>query len=220
MKKKIFLEKSNITLSQIYDVIENLTEIKLSTLEANKTVLVIIDVINGFVKEGALYSPRNEALIKPIAELSKKCGEFGILKLAFADTHNKDCLEFEIYPPHCIKGTEESAVVNEIKDYILIEKNSTNGFLEDKFKQWLISNNQIDTFIVVGDCTDICISQFATTLKTYFNANNIKSKIIVPEQLVNTFDGGLHYADLMHIMALFNMSNNGIELVKNILIEE
>lgn len=220
MDKNSFLEKSNLVLSEIYDMIKNLSEIKLSTFEANKTVLVIIDVINGFVKQGALYSPRNEALIKPIAELSKKCGEFGISKLAFSDTHNKDCLEFEIYPPHCIKGTKEAEVVDEIKDYILIEKNSTNGFLEDKFKQWLISNKQINTFIVVGDCTDICISQFATTLKTYFNANNIKSKIIVPEQLVNTFDGTLHYADLMHIMALLNMSNNGIELVKNILIKE
>lgn len=218
MNKKNFLEKSNISLNQIYDIIENLTEIKLSAFKADKTVLVILDVINGFVKEGALYSQRNEALIKPIAELSEKCGEIGISKIAFADTHNKDCLEFEVYPPHCIQGTKECNVVDEIEDYILIEKNSTNGFLEDKFKQWLTYSKQIDTFIIVGDCTDICIAQFATSLKTYFNMNNIKSRIIVPEQLVNTFDGGLHDADLMHIMGLFTMSNSGVELVKNILV--
>lgn len=216
MDKQRFLKDSTLALSEIYDMIENLNSINISDLNPKKTALIIIDVINGFVKKGALYSPRNEALIKPISSLSQKCGELDIVKIAFADTHSKDCLEFNNYPPHCIENTAECKVIDEIKGYILIQKNSTNGFLETKFQEWLKFNTEIDTFIIVGDCTDICISQFAITLKTYFNTNNIQSRLIVPAQLVNTFDGGLHNADLMHIIALFNMFNNGIELVKDI----
>lgn len=217
MDKQVFLEKSTIALSQVYDTINNLTNLKLNQLNPSKTVLVILDVINGFVKQGALYSPRNEALIKPISELCKKCKLIGISKLAFADTHNKDCMEFYSYPPHCIEGTSECNVVAEISDYILIAKNSTNGFLEEKFQNWLKSNTNIDTFILVGDCSDICVYQFATTLKAYFNNINTKSRIIVPEKLVNTFDNDTHQGDLMQYISLFSMSNNGIELVNNII---
>ncbi len=216
MNKNDFLEKSSFVLGKLYDTYENLPSINLSEFIPDKTALIIIDMINGFVKEGALYSERNEALIKPIAELSAKCDNFKITKIAFADTHDIDCLEFNAYPPHCIKNTLECKVVDEIKNYKLIPKNSTNAFLELEFQEWLKNNKEINTFIVVGDCTDICIYQFAITLKTYFNTNNINSRIIVPENFVNTFDNGLHYADLMHITALFSMSNNGIEIVKNI----
>ncbi len=34
--------------------------------------------------------------------------------------------------------------------------------------------DNIDNIIIVGDCTDICIYQFAITLKSYFNQHNIE----------------------------------------------
>jgi len=216
MVKRDFLENSVKALEQIYDMIDNLPYVSLDEFKGDKTVLVILDVINGFVKYGNLYSPRNENLINPISNLSQKCDQLGIKKLAFADTHNPNSLEFNSYPPHCIQGSEECKVVDEIKNYTLIPKNSTNGFLEKSFQDWLKSNKQIDTFILVGDCTDICVYQFATTLKAYFNTNNIASRIIVVEKLTNTFDTGLHNGDLMHITALFSMYSNAIELVKDI----
>lgn len=217
MNRKDFLETSANSLGKIYDMIDNLNSINLSELDTNKTILVILDVINGFVKSGSLYSPRNENLIVPISSLSQKCDEFGIKKLAFADTHAEGCQEFNFYPPHCIKGSYECKVVDEIEQYTLIPKNSTNGFLEKEFQDWLNLNKQINTFIIVGDCSDICVYQFATTLKAYFNTNDIASRIIVPEKLVNTFDMDLHNGDLMHIISLFSMHTNGIEIVKDII---
>ncbi|HEY8364861.1 MAG TPA: isochorismatase family protein, partial [Haloplasmataceae bacterium] len=103
-----------------------------------------------------------------------------------------------------------------IGGYTLFEKNSTNGFLEPKFQEWLSINKDITNFIIVGCCTDICILQFALTLKTHFNRLNKESRIIVPINAVNTYDGGLHDGELMHIMALYNMMINNIELVKEI----
>ena len=64
--KKDFITKSVNALEQIYDMIEKLPSISLSDLNPEETAFVIIDMINGFVREGALQSPRAEALIPEI----------------------------------------------------------------------------------------------------------------------------------------------------------
>jgi len=46
-------------------------------------------------------------------------------KIAFADCHTDESPEFDAYPKHCMKGTAESEIVDEIKNiggYTLIEK--------------------------------------------------------------------------------------------------
>ncbi|AGC67670.1 isochorismatase hydrolase [Thermoclostridium stercorarium subsp. stercorarium DSM 8532] len=219
LNREDFIRKSTDVLEKIVDMLEKLPSVKFSDLNAEQTALVIVDMINGFVREGALKSPRAEALIPEISRLSKACDELKITKLAFADSHTGESPEFDSYPEHCIRGTSESEVVDELKEvggYILIPKNSTNGFHEEEFQKWLKRNEKINTFIVTGVCTDICVQQFAITLKTWFNMMNKKSRIIVPINTVDTYDLGVHNAELTHVMALYNMSTNGIELVSEI----
>lgn len=214
-----FLAKSAETLAGIYDTLSDLPKLSMDGFENKKIALVIIDMINGFTREGALKSSRVEGLIPEIVKLSKKCDIYDIVKLAFADCHTEDSPEFDAYPMHCMVGSHEGEVVDEIKDvggYLLIPKNSTNGFLEKGFQDWFSKNQHSDTFIITGCCTDICIQQFAITLKTWFNMHNKKSRVIVPLNAVETFDLGLHDGDLIHVMALFNMITNGIELVSEI----
>lgn len=222
MKKLVrddFIQKSGETLRAILETIEKQPDLDIREVEPEKTVLVIVDMINGFAREGALKSPRVEALIPQICELSKLCDKYNIKKLAFADSHTNKSPEFDAYPAHCLNGTPESEVVDEIKDiggYKLIEKNSTNGFIEEEFQKWLAENPKINTFIVVGVCTDICIQQFAVTLKTYYNIKDMKSRVIVPLDAVDTYDLGQHNGDLMNVMAIFSMRGNGVEVVMGI----
>lgn len=219
INKKDFLKKSCKTLEDMLDMLSNLPELELKHVNKDKTVLVIVDMINGFAKEGALSSPRVEGIIPEITELMNKCDKLSIPKVAFADSHTSASPEFDSYPVHCMTGTYESEIVSEIKNiggYTLIPKNSTNGFLEEKFQQWLKENEHIDTFIITGDCTDICIQQFAETLKTWFNMKNMKSRIIVPINAVETYDLEMHDGDLTNVMALYNMIINGVEVVKKV----
>lgn len=219
VNKNDFLDRSIKTLNEIYDMLEKLPEVKLKDLPCDRTAMVIVDMVNGFVREGALKSPRVEALIPEITRLSKLCDGLNIIKLAFADCHTAASPEFSAYPAHCMEGTSEGELVDEIKEqggYTLIPKNSTNGFLEEKFQKWLKEHGRIDTFIITGDCTDICIQQFAITLKTWFNMQNKKSRIIVPINAVETYDLGLHNGDLVNVMALYNMTINGVEIVRNV----
>jgi nicotinamidase-related amidase len=217
--KDNFLKRSHETLGKIFDMLSKLPTINLNELQSSQAALVILDMLNGFAREGALMSPRIERLIPEIAKLSKACDQLKIAKLAFADCHTYESPEFDAYPAHCIQGTSESELVEELKEiggYTLIQKNSTNGFLEQEFQNWLSENGHINTFIVTGGCTDICVQQFAGTLKAWFNMNNKKSRVIIPVNAVETYDLGVHDGDLMHIMALYNMSINGIELAAGI----
>jgi nicotinamidase-related amidase len=200
-------------------LLEKLPVIRLEDLESEKSALIIVDMINGFIREGPMMSERVEAIIPEIVELSKKCDKLKIQKIAFADNHTDASPEFDSYPRHCLKGTSESEIVDEIKaagGYVLIPKNSTNGFLEEAFQKWLNTNEQTDTFIITGCCTDICVQQFAITLKTWFNKNNRYSRIIVPVNAVETYDLGPHDAELTNTMALYNMLINGVEVVKEV----
>lgn len=184
-------------------------------LNNQNTVLIIIDMVNGFAKVGNLYSRRIENLIPNISLLMQKSINKSIQVIAFGDCHQRGSLEFDTYPIHCLNGDFESELVDELKklgNYSFIPKTSTNGFLEKSFQDFLKNNTSITNFIVVGDCTDICIQQFSITLKTYFNMNNIHSRIIVPTNCVNTFDSPEHPGDLMNLCGLLSLSTNGIEL--------
>ncbi len=219
INKNEFIEKSIETLGEIFDMLVKLPSIQLGELQAKQTAFVIVDMINGFAREGALQSPRVEGLIPKIAELSKACDELHIAKLALADCHTEASPEFDAYPEHCLTGTSEGEIVDELKEiggYILIPKNSTNGFHEEAFQKWFSENGHINTFVITGDCTDICIQQFAIALKTWFNMNNVNGRVIVPVNAVETYDFGLHNGDMMNVMALYSMILNGIEVVQEV----
>ncbi len=216
--KNGFLKRSVETLEEIFDMLTRLPAIQLKDLNGKQTALVIVDMVNGFAREGALMSPRVESLIPEIAELSRRCDQLHITKLTFADCHTKASPEFNSYPEHCMVGTSEGKIVDELIEiggYTLIPKNSTNGFIEEEFQKWLKENEHINTFIITGDCTDICVQQFAITLKTWFNMQNKNARVIVPINVVETYDLGIHNGDLMNVMALYNMIINGVEVVQN-----
>ena len=215
--KENFINESSKTLEEIYEMLHSLKSISLQKLQKDKTVLIMVDLINGFIREGALKSSRVEEILPAVLKLQKACIQVGIPILAFADSHTMASPEFESYPPHCLAGTSEEEIAEELKQaggYQLMRKNSTNGFLEEEFQKWLLSHDKINNFIMVGDCTDICIQQFAVSLKTWFNKENRKSRIIVPMVLVETYDLGVHNGNLVHVMSLYNMIINGVEVVQ------
>lgn len=176
-------------------------DLPLGSFAPASTALCILDMVNGFAVSGALASPRVGALIEPIAVLARRCREVGMPVFAFADTHTPESPELSSYPPHCLRGTAEAEVcapIAAVPGLVTFEKNSTNGFLEDPFRRWLEDNPGIRTLIAVGDCTDICVYQFAVAAKAYFNTRNHDARVIVPTALTDTFDAPGHPADLLN----------------------
>ncbi|MEG2288602.1 MAG: isochorismatase family cysteine hydrolase [Clostridium sp.] len=205
-------------LNGIKNELSNLKSVSISELPSNKTGIIVIDMVRGFYDVGPLASPRVEKIINPLVELNEKTKEYK--KVFFIDCHKENSTEFKSYPTHCIEGTIESELINELKEYAtngtIVMKNSTNGFYAKEFQKWIKENSHLENFIVTGVCTDICVEAFVISLITYFNENNQWKNIIVPINLVETFDLGNHDAELMNLISLYKMKSNGIKIVKSI----
>ena len=217
LDKEEFLKASAQNTKDIYDAVLSAGPISLKELPAERTALMILDMVNGFVKKGALFSPNVLAINEGIARLLLRCNRMGIRAVCFADRHPKESPEFRSFPEHCLGGTDESRVTDELAagSFTLIFKNSTNAFLEPEFAAWLRENDRVDTFLIAGCCTDLCVQQFALTLKAEFNRRNRTSRVIVPAALVATYDAPCHNASFMDFVSVYNMLTCGVEVTVN-----
>lgn len=179
----------------------------------DKSLLVIIDMIKGFTSIGNLKSDYISNIALNIRSYSTRFSNV----IAINDAHEDNDCEFNLYPAHCIDGTKESELCNELIDidfsYILY-KNSTNGFFSYNFLN--VFNDYIKNnfdFIVTGCCTDICVLQFCLTFKAYLNHINKDLNIIVPVNLVETYDDINHPRNELVKLSLYLMKNMGIKLI-------
>ncbi|HWR66765.1 MAG TPA: isochorismatase family cysteine hydrolase [Bellilinea sp.] len=229
------MERSQAFLEFLDEWTASLPETDLKSVIKNPahTAIISVDVINGFCTIGPLSSPRVEAIVQPIVNLFRKAWDLGLRQIVLSqDTHEPDAVEFDAWPRHCVRGTPEAETVDFFKklpffdQMVLLEKNSISTGLNAGFNQWLEAHPQVDTFIVVGDCTDLCVYQLAMHLRLDANARQLQRRVIVPANAVDTYDqtieaaqevGGLpHAADLHHAFFLYHMALNGIEVVKKL----
>ncbi len=201
------------------DTLNTLPAMASKDLKDGKTALVIVDMINGFLTEGVLSSPRSASVLPAVEQLLAFAKANAIPTAAFADCHEPDAIEFQSFPPHCLKGTSESEIAPSlcaIGGFTKIEKNSTNGFLTEGFQDFLKAHPTCERFVVCGVCTDICVMQFALSLKTYGNQQNRPITVVVPVNAVETYDAPNHHADLQQTMALQIMAQAGITLIAEV----
>lgn len=236
MKLETFIENAKPFLNYMLTWEENLSTIALTDIvgDTPESVAVIsVDIINGFCYEGPLSSPRVANLVEPITHLFKKSYAAGIRDFAVTqDTHAPDSVEFANYPPHCIRGTAESEAVDAFKAlpfwklFSVIPKESINSAIGTKLDNWLDNRPDLNTFIAVGDCTDLCTYQLAMHLKLRGNAANRRVRVILPANCVDTYDlpvavaediGAVpHDGDFLHHVFLYSMMFNGIEVIREI----
>lgn len=213
------MEKAKGTLQGIYGMMWEKPRIRKASIKMENTALIIVDMINGFVREGAMKNELAEEIISPIIEMMDFSKKNGLPIVCFADTHEENSPEFDLFPRHCIKGSSECEVVDEIKakgGYTLIPKASTNGVLEEEFLKWLDENPRITDFIVTGVCTDICVMQFCLTIKALFNKRGIKSRVILPLNMVETYDYRAHQITLVNTMAVYFIEESGAEICSDL----
>ena len=131
-----------------------------------------------------------------------------------------------------MRGTREAETVDAIRalpffdQIVLVEKNSIASGLNTGLNEWLEKHPDVNTFVVVGDCTDLCIYQLAMHLRLDANARQYQRRVIIPANCVETYDrpvavaeaqGGLpHPGDLLHEVFLYHMALNGIEVYQEI----
>jgi nicotinamidase-related amidase len=220
-------------LEEWYNALAELPLHELVAGEPERMALISIDVINGFCKSGPLASERVGQIARPVADLFERAYALGVRNFALTqDTHDPNAPEFQVYPPHCIRDTEESQAVAELKalaffdDVATFPKNSINSHLGTGLGAWVQARPQVDRFVIVGDCSDLCTYQAAMYLRLEANAGNLARRVIVPADAVNTFDTPVsvarelgimaHDGDLHHVLFLHHMAMNGVQVVKKL----
>jgi nicotinamidase-related amidase len=161
--------------------------------------------------------------------------------------HQPDAKEFQSYPSHCVAETSEAETIPDLQKFILGStqvylKNSLSPAFSHSASsagpsfEGLLKVCNFRTIVVVGNCTDLCVRELAMYLRMWANEYQQDLRIIIPANCVETFDmssetaraieqennlpkGSVkpHSGDLMHVQALYEMSRNGIEVVKEIL---
>jgi len=126
----------------------------------SKKVLLIIDMLNDFVLYGApLKVPNIEKIISPIKREIEKARSEGYQVIYLCDSHQKDDREFELFPPHAVKGTEGSKIIDDLKpegNDIIVRKNTFSGFFNTNLDE-ILQKLSVERLVVTGDVINICV---------------------------------------------------------------
>jgi len=198
--------------------------------DVGRAAVLSVDLIVGFAYEGPLSSPRVAGVVPAAARLFRQADAAGVRHLILTqDCHSENAPEFSSFGPHCSCDSKEAQTIPEllalpISDrFVVMRKNSISSSIGTPLDAWLNAHHRdVDTFLVIGDCTDLCTYQLAMHLRLRANAHSYRQRVIVPADCVETYDlpvdtatslGVLpHDGDLMHALFLYHMALNGVEV--------
>jgi nicotinamidase-related amidase len=127
-----------------------------------KEALLVIDMLNDFVLEGApLEVPDTRKVIPAIKREIERARQEGNPVIYVCDWHDPDDKEFEKFgwPPHAVRDTKGAEIVEDIKPEdgdIAIKKNTYSSFygteLDDTLKEL-----GVESLRLTGCVTHICV---------------------------------------------------------------
>lgn len=199
---------------------------------AHRIAVVAVDLIKGFCSEGPLASAPVGELVDPTVRLLEKCHRKGVEGFFFpCDAHPPESAEFRSFPPHCVIGTSESELAQALSnlpfaaDFRRYDKGSVSsvvgtGLAED------LRERSYRAMVCCGDCTDLCLYHLAVGLRFFANQHGLAWRIVVPADLVATYDLGVeqalavgalpHPGPLLHDLFLYHLELNGVEVVSSL----
>jgi nicotinamidase/pyrazinamidase len=134
-----------------------------------RKALLVIDMLRDFMDpDGALYC--GEAAREIIPFVAGKIDEFrrqGELVIFIQDSHEPDDKEFELFPPHSVKGRPGSEIIGELmvkpEDY-RVPKARYSAFYKSNLDE-ILKSESVEEVHVVGVCTSICVMDTVSDLR-------------------------------------------------------
>lgn len=183
-----------------------------------KELLITIDMVNGFVKEGVLAAPSIQRIIPRQIELLDEGLENNDTGLVFIrDAHLPNAVEFNTYPSHCLIGSKESELIDELKKYekysVEYLKNSTNLIFAPNLQNDLLKLQKLERIRLMGCLSEVCVLNGAIGLRTFFDQMNKNVSVMVHADAIDTYDAVYHPADAITEQSLESMEANGIKIL-------
>ena len=152
-----------------------------------RQALLIIDMLNDFVQEGApLEVPATRAILPALMTRLAAARTAGPPVIYICDAHRPDDPEFSRmgWPPHAVKETPGAAVVKELaprETEPVVEKTAYSGFHHTGL-EGILQALGISSLILTGCVTNICI------LYTAYDAVIRGYRVTVPADCVAALD--------------------------------
>lgn len=183
-------------------------------LQADKTVLIVVDMQNDFVKQGGkLVVPTAESTIDSIKELLNRARGSKVRVIYTMDTHKKGDPEYKIWGEHVQEGTWGWQIVDELKphpDDLVIRKTRYDAFygtpLDEYLRLWGIEN-----VVITGTVANICVLHTAGSAALRFY------KVILPMDTIsalNEFDMKTTLRQVSFLYLGTITTSKGVQFVK------
>lgn len=194
--------------------------------------MVTVDVIKGFCSQGAMCSPRVAAIVPAVKRIIQAADQAGVRHFLFTcDTHTPDSREFDTWPAHCVAGTPESELEDDLlrlpgsDKFVMLPKPSINSLIDTELADTLEAI-QPRVIIAMGDVTDLCYYQLATNLKMLANARGWNCRVIAPLSAIETYDTPMataqqlgilpHDGDFINAFFAYHLQATGVEVVQDL----
>lgn len=205
--------------------------------------MVVVDAGVAFTRRGNLSDPEHMVpMVQRIGDTWRNLDmhlEDRLYTLCFLDTHHADIPE-PPYPTHGVIGTGEEDIDPDLRwlpqqpRVSVVRKDCINGFVgaidrdsgRNAFCEW-VRENKLQTLIITGDCTDICVSDFVVSVLSARNhglltdANPLTDRaryvaeitglrVVVLVDACETFHApGFHDRPAAHHVGLWLMASRG-----------
>lgn len=185
-----------------------------------KKLLIVVDLVNGFIREGAMADKQIERIIPESERLVKKFIAEGEAVAYVKEWHDETAEEFKKFPRHCVAGTSEAEIVEELFKYqeqaLVFKKNSTSAMaINCGLPSTLKAMENLKEVVIIGCCTDICVLNCAIPMQNFFDEKNRDVTIIIPKNAVETYDAPNHPRDEYNEIAFKLLAQAGIKIVNN-----
>ena len=174
-----------------------------------KEALLIIDMLNDFVRPGApLEVPDNRKIVRNIQQEVNSARAEGKPVIYVCDAHAPDDKEFARFgwPAHAVKGTKGAEIIDELAPQpgdVVVKKDTYSAFYGTDLDD-ILKKLEVDSIRLTGCVTHICIlfTAYETVLRNY------------PVTVVENGVAGIARED--HEAALRIMKNvMGVKIVKS-----
>jgi len=155
-----------------------------------RRVLLVIDMLNDFLNPaGALYCGEQARKIIPvIRSLIDRFAAAGEPVFFLRDAHAQNDKEFELFPPHAIKGGWGSEIIAELAPALsssIVDKTRFSGLFGNNLTD-MLADIKADEVWVTGVLTSICV------MDTTGDLRNRDYAVVIPVDAVADIDPVWH----------------------------
>jgi len=151
------------------------------SLDAARTAVLVVDMLNEFCKEGgAMVLPGSERLYAPQKMVIATARERGVPVIWVVDCHREKLRrdrEWLKRAPHCVEGTWGAEIVPDLepkKEEMRIQKHRYSGFFQTDL-DLVLKDLACEQLVIFGVVTNICVR--STVHDAFFNGY----EVVVPE---------------------------------------